>query len=137
MFTAAAVASVTIVLYSVIVLIPAPLVLVSLVCGLTMVPALGLTNPEEAEAARILSRDLLDQRELAWTRVSGAGVVSHVQAILSGGGQSLGQAEGEVWVLDMENLLGLLRDPGVEEHIGPGAGARGRKRSGERKFRQN
>ena len=134
MFTAAAVASVTIVLYSVIVLIPAPLVLVSLV---TMAPALGLTNPEEAEAARILSRDLLDQRELAWTRVSGAGVVSHVQAILSGGGQSLGQAEGEVWVLDMENLLGLLRDPGVEEHIGPGAGARGRKRSGERKFRQN
>ena len=114
MFTAAAVASVTIVLYSVIVLIPAPRVLVSLVCGLTMVPALGLTNPEEAEAARILSRDLLDQRELAWTRVSGAGVVSHVQAILSGGGQSLGQAEGEVWVLDMENLLGLLRDPGVE-----------------------
>ena len=111
MFTAAAVASVTIVLYSVIVLIPAPLVLVSLV---TMAPALGLTNPEEAEAARILSRDLLDQRELAWTRVSGAGVVSHVQAILSGGGQSLGQAEGEVWVLDMENLLGLLRDPGVE-----------------------
>ena len=113
MLTAAAVAAVTIVLYSVIVLVPAPRVLVSLV-SLAMTPALSLTSHEEAQAAGILSGDLLHQGELARARVHGAGALSHVQTVLSRGGQSLGQAEGEVWVLDMENLLGLLRDSGVE-----------------------
>lgn len=110
MLTAAAVAAVTIVLYSVIVLVPAPRVLVSL----AMTPALSLTSHEEAQAAGILSGDLLHQGEVARARVAGAGALSHVQTVLSRGGQSLGQAEGEVWVLDMENLLGLLRDSGVE-----------------------
>ena len=110
MLTAAAVAAVTIILYSVIILVPAPRVLVSL----AMAPALSLTSHQEAQAARILRRDLLDQGELARARVAGAGAVSHLQTILSRGGQRLGQAEGEDRVLDMENLLRLLCDSGVE-----------------------
>lgn len=104
---------------------------------LAMSPALTLTGHKKTQAAGILGHDLLDQGELARTRVARAGAVSHVQIILGRGGQRLGQAQGEVWVLDMKDLLCLLRDPGVEQNIGPGAGAGGRKRSGKRKLRQN
>lgn len=134
-FTATAVAAVTIgsILYSVIVLVPAPAILAM---ALVMPPAMTLTSHKEAQAARILSRDLLDEGKLSRARVAGARAVSHVQIILGSGGQRLGQAQSEVWVLDMEDLLGLLSDPGVKQNIGPGAGAGGRKRSGKRKLRQ-
>lgn len=136
MLTATAVAAVTIgsVLYSVIVLVPAPAILTM---ALVVPPAVSLASNKEAQAARILSRDLLDEWELGRARVAGARAVSHVQIILGRGGQRLGQAQGEVWVLDMEDLLGLLSDPGVKQNIGPGAGTRGRKRSGKRELRQN
>ena len=135
MLTATAVTPVTIgsVLYSMIALVPASV----LVCALTLVmtPALTLTRHKKAQPAGILSRDLLDQGKLAGAGVARAGAVCHVKIVLGGGGERLGQAEGEVRVLDMEDLLGLLRDPGVEQNIGPGAGTGGRKRSGKRKLR--
>ena len=109
--TATAMAAVTIILYSVIVLVPASAILTM---ALVMPPALSLTSHKEAQAAGILSHDLLDEGELGRAWVAGARAVSHVQIILGRGGQRLGQAQGEVWVLDMEDLLGLLSDPGVK-----------------------
>ena len=72
-FTATAVAAVTIgpVLYSVVVLVPAPAI--ALVMCLAMSPALTLmTAHKKTQAAGILGNDLLDQGELAGTWVSGA-----------------------------------------------------------------
>ena len=90
-----------------------------------------------SEGCRVVVEDLLGQGKTEGGAVSGAGLVLEVQVLLRGGPQSLGQPQGQVVVLAMEDPGGLLLHPVMEQETGGRGRARAWQRSREWQLRQH
>ena len=100
-----------------------------------VVPALLPTDL--TEGSWIVMEDLLGQREGEGVGVLGTGAVQEVQVLLRRGLEGLGQPEGEVGVLAMEDPGGLLLHPVMEQETGGRGRARAWQRSREWQLRQH